>query len=305
MNKLLAGGLLSSLLLSSACAPRLYLRHETPPALDSAGVIVVNVKGTTPQAGPNLFQTILDPMGSLTAAVLEPELVGLTQRELTRTCTMGLGNPGEGTLFVLLSVVRATGGTAPTQGQTSGVALTVRAEATFTLIRNDGRQVFSENYFGQRSGPTPAVMKDGSNNFAEALLSVPTAARLAQQAMASLVASFAADLRPGETTDTLLLADPEPLKPAVKAALDGDLETALQQHLAYVGTNPNDGRVWANIGALHSVRGQLQEAVGAYDRAAQLGGDERFVREAEYARNRAAQAQALQNLRRACAPAAQ
>jgi hypothetical protein len=292
-----------ALALSSACAPRLYLRHETPPALDAAGVTVVTVQGATPQAGPNLLQTLMDPMGGLAAAVLEPEVVAMTQRELSRTCALAQGSPAEGTLYVQLTAVRATGGTAPAPGQTNGAALTVKAEATFTLVRSDGQRVFSENYFGRQTGPTPTVSKNGGNNFAESLISVQNSARLAQQAMSSMVQSFVADLVPGETTDTLLLADPEPLKPAVKAALDGDLEGAMQQHQAYAATNPNDGRVWANIGALHSVRGQLQEAIVAYERAAQLGGDERFLREAQYARNRAAQMQYLQGLKRAaCGP---
>lgn len=304
MNTLLRAAALLLITSSTACAPRLYLRHETPPALDSAGITVVTVQGVTPQAGPNVLQALIDPMSGLAAAVLEPEVVNMTQRELLRTCAMAVGQPSEGTLQVQLTAVRATGGTAPTPGQTSGAALTVKTEATFTLTRADGQRVFSENYFGRRSGPTPSISKDGSNNFVEALISVQNAARLAQQALVVMVQAFVADLQPGETTDTLLLADPEPLKPAVKAALDGDLEGAMQQHQAYLATNPNDGRAWANVGALHSVRGQLQEAIGAYERAAQLGGEERFVREAQYARNRAAQMQYLQNLRRAaCGPA--
>lgn len=304
VNLLLRNTLLvSAFTLSTACAPRLYLRHETPPALDAAGITVVTVQGATPQAGPNVLQTLMDPMSGLAAAVLEPEVVAMTQRELARTCAMAQGTPAEGTLYVQLNAVRASGGTAPAPGQSSGTALTVKAEATFTLMRSDGQRVFSENYFGRRTGPTPSISKNGGNNFTESLVSVQNAARLAQQAMVGMVESFVADLVPGETTDTLLLADPEPLKPAVKAALDGDLETAMQQHQAYAATNPNDGRVWANIGALHSVRGQLQEAITAYERAAQLGGDERFLREAQYARNRAAQMQYLQNLRRAaCGP---
>lgn len=311
MTQLLRSFCLLLLSLSSACAPRLYLRHETPPALDAAGITSVTVQGVTPQAGPNVLQALIDPMSGLAAAVLEPEVVNLTERELMQTCAMAVANrctaqpcqPAEGVLQVQLTAVRATGGTAPAPNQTSGTALTVTTEATFTLTRNDGQRVFSQNYFGRRSGPTPSVSKDGRTNYADALISVQNAARLAQQALGGMVSSFAADLKPGETTDTLLLEEPDALKPAVKAAIDGDLEGAMQQHQTYLQTNPNDGRAWANVGAIHSVRGQFQEAINAYERAAQLGGDERFAREAQYARNRATQMQYLHTLRRAaCGP---
>lgn len=301
-----------ALALSAACAPRLYLRHETPPAIDSGGVTVVNVMGVTPQAGPNVLQTLIDPMSGLAAAMLEPEAVAMTERQLVETCAMAVASrctttpcPGaEATLAVQLRGVRVTGGTAPTPGRTDGTALTVQTDATFTLTRNDGAQLFSHQYFGRRHGPTPEVSKDGTNNYGQALISVQNAARLAQQALAAMVSSFVADLKPGETTDTLFLSDPEPLKPAVKAALDGDLAGALRQHQAWLEKNPNDGRAWSNVGALHSVQGDLEAALTAYERAAQLGGDERFARDAVYAKNRLTQAQYLQTLRRAaCGPA--
>jgi hypothetical protein len=296
---------------ASACSPKLYLRHETPPDLDAQGITVVTVQGVAPQAGPNVLQTLIDPLSGLTAQVLEPEVVALTERELVRLCAMAVANrcvaqpcpQSEGVLSVQLTSVRATGGTAPAPGQTTGAALTVQTDATFTLTRNDGLRVFSKPYYGRRSGPTPSVSKDGRNNFAEALISISNAARLAQTAMQGMVDAFVADLKPGETTDTLELSEPEPLKPGVKMAMDGNLEGALQYHLAHLQTNPNDGRAWNNLGALHSVRGNLDEALKAYERAAQLGGEERFQREATYARNRITQQQYLQTLRRvACGP---
>ncbi len=289
----------------SACSPKLYLKHQTPPALDAQGVTVVTVQGVTPQAGPNVLQTLIDPVSGLTAAVLEPEVVAMTERELLQLCAMAVANrcatqpcpASEATLSVQLTSVRATGGTAPAPGQTSGTALSVQADATFTLTRNDGVRIFSQNYYGRRSGPTPSVSKTG-NNFYESLISVQNAAKLAQRAMSAMVNSFASDLVPGETTDTLELSEPEPLKPGVKLAMDGNLDGALQFHQTYVQANPNDGRAWNNLGAIQSVRGNLDEALQAYERAAQLGGEERFQREAVYARNRIAQQQYLMSLRR-------
>lgn len=298
---------LLALSFSTACAPRLYLRHETPPRLNAGGVTVVTVQGVTPQSGPNVLLALMDPLSGLGAAILEPEVVAMTERELVQTCAMAVANrcnaqpcaQPEATLSVQLQSVRATGGTAPIPGQTNGTALSVRTDAIFTLTRNDGTRIFSHDYYGRRTGPTPNVQKDGRNNFSDALISVQLAARLAQQAMAGMVSAFVADLKPGETTDTLLLEEPAPLKAAVKMATDGNLDGALQQHEAYLATNPNDGRAWANVGALQSVRGQFQESLAAYERAAQLGGDERFQREVVYARNRLSQLQYLQTLRRA------
>jgi len=291
---------------ATACAPRLSLRHETPPELNAGGVTVVTVQGVTQQSGPNVLMALIDPMSGLGAAILEPEVVAMTERELVQTCAMAVANrcttqpcqQPEATLSVQLQSVRATGGTAPTPGQTSGSPLNVQTDAVFTLTRNDGTRVFSQSYYGRRSGPTPSAQKDGRNNFYDALISVQNAARLAQQAMVVMVSSFVADLKPGETTDTLLLEEPEPLKAAVKMATDGNLDGAMQQHQAYLATNPNDGRAWANLGAIHSVRGQFQEALAAYERAAQLGGDERFQQEVVYARNRMSQLQYLQTLKR-------
>jgi hypothetical protein len=300
--------ILLALSFSTACAPRLYLRHETPPALNAGGVTVVTVQGVTQQSGPNVLMALMDPMSGLGAAMLEPEVVAMTERELVQTCAMAVvnrcsnaqpcGQP-EATLSVQLQSVRATGGTAPVPGQTSGDSLSVQTDALFTLTRNDGARIFSQTYYGRRSGPTPNVQKDGRNNFAEALITVQNAARLAQQAMVAMVSAFVSDLKPGETTDTLLLEEPEPLKAAVKLATDGNLDGAMQQHQAYLATNPNDGRAWANVGALHSVRGQFQEALAAYERAAQLGGNERFQQEVVSARNRMGQLQYLQTLKRA------
>lgn len=299
--------LFTALGLASACAPRLYLRHDTPPVLDTGGVTAVTLQGVTPQAGPNVLQVLIDPLSGLAAAMLEPELVSMTERELGRTCALAVVNrcltqpcpTPEGSLTVHLHSVQATGGTAPGPQQTNGVALQVRTDATFTLTRNDGTRIFSHQYWGSQSGPVPTLARDGRNNYAEALASVQNAARLANAAMHSMVNRFVAELLPGNTTDTLLLADPEPLKPAVKAAVDGDLEGAMQQHRAWVEKNPNDGRAWANIGAILSVRGEFQPAIEAYERAAQLGGDERFAEEVVCARNRLRQVQILQNLKRA------
>jgi hypothetical protein len=299
---------LFALSFSTACAPRLYLRHETPPALNAGGVTVVTVQGVTQQSGPNVLMALIDPMSGLGAAMLEPEVVAMTERELVQTCAMAVANrcsnaqpcgQPEATLSVQLQSVRATGGTAPVPGQTSGNSLSVQTDAVFTLTRNDGTRIFSQPYYGRRSGPTPNVQKDGRNNFAEALITVQNAARLAQQAMVAMVSAFVSDLKPGETTDTLLLEAPEPLEAAVKMATDGNLEGAMQQHQAYLATNPNDGRAWANVGAIHSVRGQFQEALAAYERAAQLGGNERFQQEVVSARNRMGQLQYLQTLKRA------
>jgi len=299
---------LFALSFSTACAPRLYLRHETPPALNAGGVTVVTVQGVTQQSGPNVLMALIDPMSGLGAAMLEPEVVAMTERELVQTCAMAVANrcsnaqpcgQPEATLSVQLQSVRATGGTAPVPGQTSGNSLSVQTDAVFTLTRNDGTRIFSQPYYGRRSGPTPNVQRDGRNNFAEALITVQNAARLAQQAMVAMVSAFVSDLKPGETTDTLLLEAPEPLKAAVKMATDGNLEGAMQQHQAYLATNPNDGRAWANVGAIHSVRGQFQEALAAYERAAQLGGNERFQQEVVSARNRMGQLQYLQTLKRA------
>jgi len=124
----------------SACSPKLYLKHQTPPALDAQGVTVVTVQGVTPQAGPNVLQTLIDPVSGLTAAVLEPEVVAMTERELLQLCAMAVANrcatqpcpASEATLSVQLTSVRATGGTAPAPGQTSGTALSVQADATLT-----------------------------------------------------------------------------------------------------------------------------------------------------------------------------
>jgi hypothetical protein len=292
--------------LSTACAPRLYLRHETPPALNAGGVTVVTVQGVTPQSGPNVLMALIDPLSGLASAILEPEVVAMTERELVQTCAMAVANrcttpqcaQPEATLSVQLQSVRATGGTAPAPGQTKGTALTVQTDAVFTLTRNDGTPIFSQSYYGRRHGPTPTIANNGSDNFSEALISVQSAARLAQKALFAMVSAFVADLKPGETTDTLLLEEPEALKPAVKMAADGNTEGAMAQHRAYLATNPNDGRAWANVGALHSVRGEFQEALAAYERAAQLGGDERFQEEVVYARNRMSQMQYLQTLRR-------
>lgn len=292
--------------LASACSPKLYLHHQTPPSLDAQGVTVVSVQGVAPQAGPNVLQTLIDPLSGLTAAILEPETVAMTERELVQQCAMAVANrcasqpcpPSEATLSVQLTSVRATGGTAPAPGNTNGSALTVQTDAIFTLTRNDGTRVFSQSYYGRRTGPTPSVSKDGSNNFYDALISVQNAAKLAQRAMAAMVDAFVGDLVPGETTDTLELSDPEPLKPGVKLAMDGDLEGAFQFHQTYLQANPNDGRAWNNLGGIQSVRGNLDEALQAYERAAQLGGEERFQREAVYARNRITQQQYLSTLRR-------
>lgn len=301
-----------ALTLAAGCAPRLHLRHETPPVLDAAGVTSVTVQGVTPQAGPNVLQALIDPMSGLAAAMLEPEAVAMTERQLVQTCAMAVPSQcrappcplPEATLSVELRSVRATGGVAPVPGQTSGTQLSVRTDAIFTLTRNDGTRIFSRDYFGRRHGPTPTISKSG-NNFSESLISVQNAARLAQQALHAMVSAFVADLKPGETTDTLLLEEPAPLKGAVKAAVDGDLDGALQQHQAYLANNPNDARAWSNVGALQSVRGEFAESLAAYERAAQLGGDERFGREVVYARNRMTQLQYLQTLKRAaCGPPA-
>jgi hypothetical protein len=301
------------LALATGCAPRLQLRRETPPGLDTQDVTTVAVVGVTPQAGPNVLQTLIDPLSGLAAAVLEPEVVHQLEQRLVQRCALAVVNrcstppcPGsEGTLSVQLTEVSARGGTAPV-GQSQGVAATVTTRAVFTLTRADGAPVFSQPYFGRRSGPTPTIdLRDGRNNYAEALMSVPLAARLAQQAMVAMIDAFVADLVPGETTDTLLLEDPEPLKPAVKAATDGNLPLAVQLHQTYLQTNPNDGRAWSNLGAIYSVQGQFQDAIAAYERAAQLGGNERFAQEVNAAKNRLAQLQVLSTRRRvACgAPA--
>jgi hypothetical protein len=303
--------LLLAALAASACSPRLYLRHETPPDLDSQNITTVSLLGVTPQAGPNVLQTLIDPMSGLAAAVLEPEVVHHVEQRLVQRCALAVVprcstppcNGAEGTLSVQLTEVSARGGTMPT-AQGGGVAASVITRAIFTLTRADGARVFSQSYSGQRSGPTPTVnTRTGSNNFAESLMSVPLAASLAQQAMHAMVESFVSDLMPGETTDTLLLEDPEPLKPAVKAATDGNLAGSIQMHQAWLQNNPNDGRAWSNLGAIYSVQGQFQEAIAAYERAAQLGGNERFAEEVVAAKNRLSQLQYLSSRRRvACGP---
>ncbi|MDX2009967.1 MAG: tetratricopeptide repeat protein [Myxococcaceae bacterium] len=297
----------------AACGPRLQLRRETPPGLDTQNITTVSVMGVTPQAGPNVLQTLIDPMSGLAAAALEPEVVHQVEQRLAQRCALNVVNrcstppcPGsEGTLAIQLTEVSARGGTPPVSG-TQGAAATVTTRATFSLTRADGAPVFSQSYFGRRSGPTPTVdARNGSNNYAEALMSVPLAARLAQQALFAMIDAFVADLIPGQTTDTLLLEDPEPLKPAVKAATDGNLAGSIQLHQTYLQTNPNDGRAWSNLGAIYSVQGQFQDAIAAYERAAQLGGNERFAQEVQAARTRLAQLQYLSARRRvACgAPA--
>jgi hypothetical protein len=283
--------LLLAALAASACSPRLYLRHETPPDLDSQNITTVSLLGVTPQAGPNVLQTLIDPMSGLAAAVLEPEVVHHVEQRLVQRCALAVVprcstppcNGAEGTLSVQLTEVSARGGTMPT-AQGGGVAASVITRAIFTLTRADGARVFSQSYSGQRSGPTPTVnTRTGSNNFAESLMSVPLAASLAQQAM--------------------LLEDPEPLKPAVKAATDGNLAGSIQMHQAWLQNNPNDGRAWSNLGAIYSVQGQFQEAIAAYERAAQLGGNERFAEEVVAAKNRLSQLQYLSSRRRvACGP---
>jgi hypothetical protein len=297
---------------ATGCAPRLQLRRDTPPGLDTQNITTVAVIGVTPQSGPNVLQTLIDPLSGLAAAALEPEVVHQVEQRLVQRCALAVVNrcttppcPGsEGTLTVQLTELSARGGTAPFN-QSQGVAATVTTRATFTLTRADGAPIFSQPYFGRRSGPTPTInLRDGRNNYAEALMSVPLAARLAQQAMHSMIDAFVADLIPGQTTDTLLLEDPEPLKPAVKAATDGNLPLAIQLHQTYLQTNPNDGRAWSNLGAIYSVQGQFQDAIGAYERAAQLGGNERFAQEVNAAKNRLAQLQSLSSRRRVvCGPA--
>lgn len=291
----------------TACAPRLQLRRETPPGLDTQNITTVSVLGVTPQAGPNVLQTLIDPMSGLAAATLEPEVVHQVEQRLAQRCALNVVArcstppcPGsEGTLSIQLTEVRARGGTPPVGRNTQGDEATVTTRATFSLTRADGAPVFSQSYFGRRSGPTPTFnARNGTNNYAESLMSIPLAARLAQQALFAMVDAFVEDLIPGQTTDTLLLEDPEPLKPAVKAATDGNLANAVQLHQTWLQTNPNDGRAWSNLGAIYSVQGQFQDAIAAYERAAQLGGNARFAQEVEAARARLAQLQYLSARRR-------
>jgi hypothetical protein len=294
---------LLSLCLASACSPRLYLRHETPPALDSQNITSVRVQGVTPQTGPNVLATLIDPLSGLAAAVLEPEVVRMLERELSQSCAMlvqacpgGACPPVEGTLLVQLQSVQANGGVAPTP-KSSGEALSVTTNALFTLVRPDNATVFRQSYFGRRSGPTPQVSKDGSNNFAEALLTVQNAARLTQEALLNMVSAFVTDLRPGAATDVLILENPEPLKPAVQAALDGNTDASVQLHRAWLATHPNDAYAWGNLGAVLSVRAEFEAAIDAYDRASQLKpGD--YADDAALARTRLAEVNQLKALRR-------
>ncbi len=292
---------LLSLCLASACSPRLYLRHETPPALDAQNITAVRVQGVTPQTGP------IDPLSGLAAAVLEPEVVHMVERELSQNCTMlvqvcpgGSCAPVEGTLLVQLQSVQASGGIPPT-AQSSGEALSMTTNALFTLVRPNNATVFRQSYFGRRSGPQPQIAKDGSNNFAEALASVQNAARLTQEALLVMVDAFVNDLRPGMATDVLILENPEPLKPAVQAALDGNTETSVQLLRAWLSTHPNDGYAWGNLGAVLSVRAEFEAAIDAYDRASQLKPKD-YAEEAGRARTRLAEVNHLKSLRRpACA----
>jgi tetratricopeptide (TPR) repeat protein len=154
-----------------------------------------------------------------------------------------------------------------------------RAEGTARLAMDviraaDGKVINRFELMGTAHGPDP---------FSKEAETTPPPVDMPQRATRNAVARFLDLITPRFVTEKIVFEEGEDLKPGIKLAQDEDFEGAKKAWQDLVAKNPNHAGAIYNIGVIYEVQGEYEGAKQWYRRAIELNPTRELYLESERA----------------------